>query len=231
MLYISLQAENARRFANTVSSRPDLAALVKEVRHAGDMGFADFAGYSDSFYEALTKLKNLQTLVMRDTLRPTNEYTPQAALLVVLTEIYYEAQDSRVSNWCLEDFMMDMDDQGYPLGDALDPFGLGFHPCEEDFSLQGWAQELAESTYFSRDYLKDLIPALRTCHIGTDSPDPETDIYHSSIDFNETIFALPHLQKLCITGAKFWKFGLQKAPIDNRAASLKELLLLNCCVR
>ncbi|KAI2715306.1 hypothetical protein CBS147332_4960 [Penicillium roqueforti] len=119
---------------------------------------------------------------MRDTLRPTNEYTPQAALLAVLTEIYYEAQDSRVSNWCLEDFMMEMDDQGYPLGDALDPFGLGFHPCEVDFSLQGWAQELAESTYFSRDYLKDLIPALRT------------------------------------------------SSIDNRAASLKELLLLNCCV-
>lgn len=29
-----------------------------------------------------------------------------------------------MSNWCLEDFMMEMDDQGYPLGDALDPFGL-----------------------------------------------------------------------------------------------------------
>lgn len=41
-----------------------------------------------TFYEALTKLKNLQTLAMRDTLRPTNEYTPQAALLAVLTEIY-----------------------------------------------------------------------------------------------------------------------------------------------
>lgn len=53
-------------------------------------------------------------------------------------------------------------------------------------------------------------------------------MYQPFIDFNETIFTLPHLQKLCITGATFRRFGLEEASIDNRASSLKELLLLNC---
>ena len=148
----------------------------------------------------------------------------------------------------LQDLMMEMDEQGYPLGDASNPFGLGFHPWEEDFAFECWADGLAQYTYFSQDYLKDLIPALRTCklsnfgacreylflhrtgHIGTDCPNPERDSYQTCIDFNETIFTLPHLQKLCITGAVFWEYWLQEASIDNRAVSLKELLILNCHV-
>lgn len=160
------RVENARRFANTVSGRPDLAALVKEVRHAEDMGFADFAGYSEPFYKALAKLPNLETLVMRKTLYPSAEYSPQAELQEVLTEISNVSEYRDVPESYLKDLMMDMADRGYPLGDASDPFGLGFHPCQEDFSLQGWAQDLAEHAYFSRDYLKDLIPAVRTCKLS-----------------------------------------------------------------
>ncbi|KAF4760459.1 hypothetical protein HAV15_007438 [Penicillium sp. str.  len=219
--------ENARRFANTISGRPDLAALVKEVRHAEDMGFADFAGYSEPFYKALAKLPSLETLVMRKTLHPSTEYSPQTESQEVLTQISNAFEYLGVPESYLEDLLTDMGNRGYPLGDASDSFGLGFHPCEEDFSLQGLAQDLAERTYFSRDYLQDLIPALRTCHIGTDS-DLNPDMYQPFINFNETIFTLPHLQKLCITGARFRRFGLEEASIDNRATSLKELLLLNC---
>ncbi|OQE41849.1 hypothetical protein PENCOP_c004G06951 [Penicillium coprophilum] len=227
------RVENARRFAKTVSSRPDLAALVKGVRHADDLGFSDFAGHSEPFYQALTKLQNLQTLVMRKEYCVSHEYTPEAALQEVLTNICYDAQDSYVRKSCLEDLMMDMEAQGYPLGSASDPFGLGFHPWGGDFSLHCWAEDLIEDTYFSRDNLKDLISALRTCHIGTDSdidPNPKKDRYQPSLEFNETIFTLPRLQKICITGARFRKFGLPEASIDSCATDLRELLLLNCHV-
>lgn len=157
--------ENARRFANTISGRPDLAALVKEVRHAEDMGFADFAGYSEPFYKALAKLPSLETLVMRKTLHPSTEYSPQTESQEVLTQISNAFEYLGVPESYLEDLLTDMGNRGYPLGDASDSFGLGFHPCEEDFSLQGLAQDLAERTYFSRDYLQDLIPALRTCKL------------------------------------------------------------------
>lgn len=149
--------ENARRFANTVSGRPHLAALVKEVRHA-EVGFADFAGYSEPFYKALIKLPNLETLVMRKSLHPSTAYSLQAALQEVLTQICNEYEYRDVPESYFQDLMADMGNRGYPLGDASAPFGLGFHPDEEDFSLQGWAQDLAKHTYFSRDYLKDLIP-------------------------------------------------------------------------
>ncbi|CAI7621425.1 unnamed protein product [Penicillium viridicatum] len=133
-----------------------LAALIKEVRHAEDVGFADFAGYSEPFYKALTKLPNLETLVMRKALHPSTEYSLQAALQEVLTQIYNEYEYRDVPEPYLEDLMADMGNRGYPLGDSSDPFGLGFHPDEEDLSLQGWVEDLAEQTYFSRDYLKDL---------------------------------------------------------------------------
>jgi hypothetical protein len=163
------RVENARHFANTISSRPDLAALVKEVRHSEDVGFSDFAGYSRPFYEALTKLDNLQTLVMRENLPPSDDgHTPQAEVQAVLTDIYYLNEDLHMRESCLEyleTLMMEMEDKGFPLGDASDPFGLGFHPLDDNFSIQCWADGLSYYTYFSQDYLKDLIPALRTCDL------------------------------------------------------------------
>ncbi|KAJ5400286.1 hypothetical protein N7465_010775 [Penicillium sp. CMV-2018d] len=150
-----------------------LAALIKEVRHAENVGFATFAGYSESIYKALTKLPNLETLVMRKALHPSTEYSPQAALQEVLTQICNEYEYRDVPESYLEYPMADMANRGYPLGDASDPFGLGFHPNEEDFSLQVWAQDLAKHTYFSRDYLKELTPHcehnMRTCGIDAEN--------------------------------------------------------------
>lgn len=83
----------------------------------------------------------------------------QAALM------YYHSRDSYVPELCLQDLLIDMGERWYPLGDPLDQFGLGFDPWEEDFSLQGWAENLVEQTYFSRDNLKDLIPVLRACKL------------------------------------------------------------------
>ncbi|OQE19620.1 hypothetical protein PENFLA_c018G07895 [Penicillium flavigenum] len=205
------RVENARRFAHTISSRPDLAALVKEVRHSEDVGFSDFAGYSRPFYEAPTKLQNLQTLVMRENLPPSDDgHTPQAEVQAVLTNIYYRNEDLHMRESCLEDLeplMMEMHDKGFPLGDASDPFGLGFHPLNGNFSIQ--------------------------CHIGTDSdldPKYNTGKYQPYVEFNETISTLPHLRKLCITGVMFREFGLEDEFIENRSTNLKGLLLLNCRV-
>ncbi|CAG8889746.1 unnamed protein product [Penicillium egyptiacum] len=164
--------------------------------------------------------------------KEVDEYTPQAALQKVLTDIYYRTDGSRMTKPCFEDLgdlMVEMRDQGFPLGDESDPFGIGVHPMGGKLSLQCWAEDLVQYTYFSQEHLKDLIPALRTCHIGTDSDlDPKcTDRYRPSIEFNETIFTLTHLRKLCITGVTFRGSGLHAASIDNRAAGLRELLLLN----
>ncbi|CAG7985811.1 unnamed protein product [Penicillium nalgiovense] len=165
------RVENARHFANTISSRPDLAALVKEVRHSEDVGFSDFAGYSRPFYEALTKLQNLQTLVMRENLPPSDDgRTPQAEVQTVLTDIHYRNEDLHMR---------------------------------------------------------------QSCHIGTDSDlDPKYNPgkYQPYIQFNEKIFTLPYLRKLCITGVTFREFGLEDEQIGNFTTNLKELLLLNCRV-
>ncbi|KAJ5977578.1 hypothetical protein N7501_000920 [Penicillium viridicatum] len=110
------RVKNARRFANTVSGRPHLAALVKEVRHA-EVGFADFAGYSEPFYKALIKLPNLETLVMRKSLHPSTAYSPQAALQEVLTQICNEYESGMCQNhifkiswriWAIEGILLAM---------------------------------------------------------------------------------------------------------------------------
>ncbi|KAJ6180197.1 hypothetical protein N7519_010658, partial [Penicillium mononematosum] len=171
------RVENARHFANTISSRPDLAALS-------------------------------------DIPRIDDGHTPQAEVQAVLTDIYYRNEDLHMRESCLEDLeslMMEMHDKGFRLGDASDPFGLGFHPLDDNFSIQCWAEG----------------------HIGTDSDlDPKYNAgkYQPYVEFNETIFTLPHLRKLCITGVTFRGFGLEDEFIENRATHLKELLLLNCRV-
>lgn len=140
---------------------------MKEVRHSEDVGFSDFANYSEPFYAALPNLQNLQTLVMRQNLPPSDDgHTPQAEVQAVFTDIYYQNQDFHMRD-CEDDLlalMMWMDDKGYPLGDASDPFGLGFNPLGH-FSFQSWAEDLSEYTYFGQNYLKDLIPALQTCKL------------------------------------------------------------------
>ncbi|KAF3031061.1 hypothetical protein E8E15_011625 [Penicillium rubens] len=170
---------------------------------------------------------------MRQNLPPSDDgHTPQAEVQAVFTDIYYQNQDFHMRD-CEDDLlalMMWMDDKGYPLGDASDPFGLGFNPLGH-FSFQSWAEDLSEYTYFGQNYLKDLIPALQTCHIGTDSdldPIHNAGKYQPYVEFNETIFTLPHLRKLCITGVTFRDFGLKDELIEHRTTNLKELLLLNC---
>lgn len=85
-----------------------LATLVKEVRHAEDMGFADFAGYSEPFYKALAKLPSLETLVMRKTLHPSTEYSPQTEFQEVLTQISNAFEYLGVPESYLEDLLTDM---------------------------------------------------------------------------------------------------------------------------
>ncbi|KAJ5788209.1 hypothetical protein N7457_003199 [Penicillium paradoxum] len=220
--------ENARSFADTVSTCPELAALVIEVRHADDMGFEDFAHHSEPFYKALPKLENLQNLAMRKDFRPSDRYTPQGAINQVLSAIYLARDDDNLRISTLLDIMEKLKSQGYPLGSEDDPFGLGFNPLSRDFNLKDVANDLVVCTYFARDNLTHLTPALRTCHIGTDSHLPDLEQHQPSIDFNESIFTLPQLEKLCITGAIFYEAIFSEEHAVGCAASLKELLILNC---
>lgn len=53
------------RLAETIKKRPDLAPLIREIRHEDDTGFEDLIDFSVPFYEMIAKLPSLETLVFR----------------------------------------------------------------------------------------------------------------------------------------------------------------------
>lgn len=92
------------------------------------------------FYKALTKLQNLETLAMRKKCQSSHGYTPQAALQEVLAIIYSNSRhEPAAAKSYLKDLLRYMVSRGYPLGNASDPFGLGFNPLEKKFPFKDWA--------------------------------------------------------------------------------------------
>lgn len=152
--------ENALRFAEAVKSRPALKEVVKEIRHYADMGFQDYLYYPEPFYEQLSKLDQLHTLIMR----PDTNSNRQETWLECWESFFDEINgDPDGRNWdsAMLDMRISMDLDKFPGRFSREPLGTGVCPWEEDPSCL--ASDLPERTSFCGDHLENSLPALRTC--------------------------------------------------------------------
>ena len=155
-----VERENALRFAAEIEARPGLKDMIKEIRHYADMGFHDFFFYSRPFYKQLSTLQNLQTLVMR----PKTHWKRQATWLERWESLYHDIyMNPGMGTWEDELWQMSigMHEEGFPGRFSHDPFGTGACPWAEDIS--SYQGDLVDRTLFCDNYLKDSLPALRTC--------------------------------------------------------------------
>ncbi|KAJ5093279.1 hypothetical protein N7456_009140 [Penicillium angulare] len=226
--------DNAVRFARIVKRRPDLKRLIKEVRHDGDMGFTDFVNYSDPFYQVLSTLKNMETLVMRPKFRPEKkDWFKNVEQL--LYQMYLSLKTDPEKAWemligPLKNILEGEEYLGGPPCTWGDPYGIGWDPLaatanrDHETAVLYLTCDLVDRAYFCNAYLERAPAALRSCHIGTDSLQSPTC---QLAILNFSIFELPHLRKLCITGARYDTTNEVFDP-DGRMRYLEELTVLNC---
>lgn len=78
--------ESGARLARTIKSRPELAPLIRELRHKEDSGFGGNLHRYCTFYLMVSNLPNLEQIFMRKTIDPIETY--QSADDEGLEEIY-----------------------------------------------------------------------------------------------------------------------------------------------
>ena len=158
-----VKRENALQFAAIVETRPDLKALVTEIRHYADNGFQNFTFCSDPFYQELSTLPNLHTLVMR----PKNCARRTTRLERWENMLQSTCTFIRVLDW-EEEIMEDMakilnedtgDQEGRP---PRGPFDIDEDLLEPDVPID--KADLVDRAQFCGGYLlANSLPALRTC--------------------------------------------------------------------
>ncbi|KAJ5567419.1 hypothetical protein N7535_006725 [Penicillium sp. DV-2018c] len=184
-------SESGARLAVAIEQRPELAKLIREIRHKEDSGSELSSGRHFKFYKMAAGLPDLRTLVLRRNPRPPKE--PGSYL--------------RTADW------------------AEDP---------PDTSVIPFDYARGDETLFWHALLQNPpgLPALRTCHIGSDF---NHDLHNVEMDnasipeFNEAIFRHPGLRTLCITGAAFqW---VESNSLTHTDTPIQELTLLNCSIQ
>ncbi|KAJ5115250.1 hypothetical protein NUU61_001009, partial [Penicillium alfredii] len=120
---------NGPRLAETLEKRPDLASLVREVRHHDDTGFEDFACISEPLYKVLAKLPALQQLVLRkrSKLKPGMKLTPDEKR----TRMFACMMDENFSLTDLEAMAIQVRNESEL---STDPLGLGSDPTFDETS-------------------------------------------------------------------------------------------------
>ncbi|KAJ6093269.1 hypothetical protein N7486_008558 [Penicillium sp. IBT 16267x] len=224
---------HAPRLVETIKKRPDLAPLIREIRHDDDTGFEDVIDFSVHFYDMVSRLPSLETLVFRKRLgvpwRNDIEWTKEEKNRMTFSKRCYLDRkyiEELVMNETLEDYSARVahtarvaEEEG-TLGPEDDPFGWGGNPYAVMADFEGHQEETIDAfwgfslalrmkTWFCRGILGDyevayLPPKLRVCHIGTDAVLDVTNDKEDIPIFNETLFTLKRQpEKICITGAKF----------------------------
>lgn len=181
------------RLAETIKKRPDLAPLIREIRHEYDTGFEDLIEFSVPFYEMIAKLPSLETLVFRKRLgvpwRRDIKWTEEEDKVRRLSERCYldeefvreevethETVDGYISQAAQAFFEHE---QKGTLGPANDPFGCGENPWEVMLNFEEYQEDLIDKrleysaaltkkTLFCGGILGDhknarLPPKLRVC--------------------------------------------------------------------
>ncbi|KAJ5185285.1 hypothetical protein N7491_006844 [Penicillium cf. griseofulvum] len=214
-------SESGARLAYTIEKHPELAPLIREIRHKQDAGQEFWSHRHFQFYRTAATLPNLEKLSLRKNPRPfdSTRWGNKAA------------RDEAMLQWVGK----------VASGSATvkEYRELGFGPLEES-SFSPPVDELAHlrgrvvGTLFLHASLAAPpgLPALRVCHIGSDY---NHDEHNPKMDgtclplFNETLFRHPGLRKLCVTGATF-QFSQPGIPAKTTSSPLEELTLLNCII-
>ncbi|KAJ5944193.1 hypothetical protein N7516_004361 [Penicillium verrucosum] len=212
-------SESGARLALTIEKRPELAPLIREIRHKQDTG-SEFWSYRHlKFYKTAVTLPNLENLSLRRNPRPFDS-TRWASV---------HARDEATIQW--------VKDIGSGSGSVKQYRELGYGPSgESSFSPPdnelSYMRDSAVETLFWHASLQHPpgLPALRVCHIGSDydhnENNPKMDGGCLPV-FNEALFCHPGLRKLCITGATF-RMSRSGTPPTISKSPLEELTLLNC---
>ncbi|KAJ5236598.1 hypothetical protein N7489_006689 [Penicillium chrysogenum] len=215
-------SESGARLALTIENRPELASLIREIRHKQDTGSEIWSHRHLKFYKAAVTLPNLEKLSLRRNPRPFDSTRWPST----------HARDDAVMQWVKKiasrsGSIKEYRDLGYgPPGES------SFSPPDDELICM---QDGAAETLFWHASLQNPpgLPALRVCHIGSDY---NHDVHDTKMDgrcipsFNEALFCHPSLRKLCITGATC---QISQSSLPNSTLStspLEELTLLNCVI-
>ncbi|KAJ5834934.1 hypothetical protein N7447_000960 [Penicillium robsamsonii] len=214
-------SESGARLALTIEKRPELAPLIREIRHKQDAG-SEFWSYRHfKFYKSAVTLPNLESLSLRRNPRPFDSARWASTY----------ARDDAMLEWVRK--------IASGSGTVKEYRELGFGPLgESSFSPPdrklGYMQDGAVETLFVHASLPDPpgLPALRVCHIGSDY---NHDEHNPKMDgrclpvFDDALFSHPGLRKLCVTGATF-QLSQSIFPLIGESSPLEELTLLNCII-
>ncbi|KAJ5342525.1 hypothetical protein N7541_011649 [Penicillium brevicompactum] len=236
--------KNSKLLAETLQRRPQLKALVKELRHEHEMGIS-LTNFSKPFYKQLTSMENLETLI----------FNPKWTIIRCLgVRLFPEPNQDRWRSEA-EDLLRGLllvDVWGHDVGDdwhgqinafLSKPHGTGFPVGSEVdiiqavFDLTGnsvdeWEATLDDRLAFcdiSPDIKPEVFSSLRVCHLGTNTTlNPYVNF--RPFMFSPTIFRLrPRLKELCMTGIKFsheWDDMDINEP--EQKSALENLTMLNC---
>ncbi|OQE46754.1 hypothetical protein PENCOP_c001G08492 [Penicillium coprophilum] len=214
-------SESGARLALTIKKHPELAPLIREIRHKQDAG-SEFWSYRHlKFYETAATLPNLENLSLRRNPRPFDS-TRWAST---------HARDDAMLQWVRKiasgsGSVKEYRELGYgPTGES------SFSPPDRKLS---YMQDGGAETLFVHASLLDPpgLPSLRVCHIGSDY---NHDEHNPKMDgrclpvFDEALFSHPGLRKLCVTGAIF-QLSQSILPVLTTSSPLEELTLLNCII-
>ncbi|KAJ5130412.1 uncharacterized protein N7515_006451 [Penicillium bovifimosum] len=212
-------SESGARLAVAIEQRPELAELIREIRHKEDSGSELSSGRHLKFYKMAAGLPNLETLSLRRNPRPHkfDKWTVHNIQTVEAREAAREAQT-----------VGEYRDMGFgPLGQSQ------FSP--PDIRTIPFDYDRGDETLFWHALLQHPpgLPALRVCHIGSDF---NHDKHNLNMDcanlpqFNEAIFRHPGLRVLCITGATFQLVLDPSHLLRHTNTQLEDLTLLNCVI-
>ncbi|CAG8888142.1 unnamed protein product [Penicillium egyptiacum] len=214
-------SESGARLALTIEKRPELAPLIRDIRHKHDAGSEIWSYRHLKFYKMAATLPNLENLSLRRNPRPFDS-TRWASR---------RARDDAMLQW--------VKDVASGSGSIKEYRGLGYGPSGESSFSPPYheptrMQSGADQTLFWHASLQNPpgLPALRFCHIGSDY---NHDEHNTKMDgrclprFNEALFRHPSLLKLCITGATF-QISHSSLPSTLSTSPLEELTLLNCVI-
>ncbi|KAJ5759401.1 hypothetical protein N7520_006557 [Penicillium odoratum] len=181
MLYktvLLFSSHESALFTRTLQERPHLRTLVQEVRHDDDTGCKIYSDDSVAFYQVLSQLPNLESLVMR---------MRTSACKEDLDEL------DRVKPF---EFLMRKTGHGElppKWGKFLFPQSITDGLVFEDLKQALWFQSRLPDVL--------ALPALRSCHIGSDYLSDQAQIGEAV--FIEPLFWHPALEKICITNSVF----------------------------
>ncbi|KAJ5550956.1 hypothetical protein N7461_005654, partial [Penicillium sp. DV-2018c] len=207
-------SESGARLAVAIEQRPELAKLIREIRHKEDSGSELASARHLKFYKMAAGLPDLRTLVLRRNPRPS-----KFQWLKVRTTQW--AEEARNEAWNVRRYRLH----------GFGPRGKSCFSPPPDTAKIVFDYNRGDQTLFWHALLQNPpgLPALRSCHIGSHF---NLDVHNTEMDnacmpqFNEAIFRHPGLRTLCITGATFHRASYPK--LTHTDTPLQELTLLNC---